>query len=217
MGKSIRSLLLLFSVAALMAASGITALADEQSKSIKEVVAEIRQTQNLEPGQKIDCKKVTDKQLEELGDAWMDIMIPDPEQHEMMDRMMGGPGSESLASAHRMMGARYLGCIQGGPYGGGMMMMPGMMSIMGNFGPGGMMHGYYDGWMHSWGGGIFMWIIFLIVIGVIVYLIVVAGRSRHYYPTHGSPGESAQDILKKRYARGEISKDDYERMKKDIS
>ncbi|MHB8173836.1 MAG: SHOCT domain-containing protein [Nitrospirota bacterium] len=54
----------------------------------------------------------------------------------------------------------------------------------------------------------------LIVIGVvllIVWLVKKSGIERG----HGE--ESALDILKKRYAKGEISKEEYERMKKDIS
>jgi putative membrane protein len=86
------------------------------------------------------------------------------------------------------------------------------------YGGGQMMGGYngYGGWMHSCGGGIAMWIIFLVVIGLIAYLIL--GPTRHHGSStaNGMHTESAHDILKKRYARGEISKEDFERMKKDI-
>lgn len=69
--------------------------------------------------------------------------------------------------------------------------------------------------MMGWGfGGMFMWLIFLIIIVAGVYLIVKGGRSQT--PSGGLPGESALDILKKRYARGEINKEDFDRMKKDI-
>ena len=62
-------------------------------------------------------------------------------------------------------------------------------------------------------GGIFMWIIFLIVIGVLIYFIVQAQKTKGQTPTQN---ESHLDILKKRYAKGEIAKEEYERMKKDL-
>ena len=49
--------------------------------------------------QKISCEDLTDDQLEVLGDYYMEQMHPG-EQHEVMDEMMGGEGSESLRQAH---------------------------------------------------------------------------------------------------------------------
>ena len=77
-------------------------------------------------------------------------------------------------------------------------------------GPGGwgpMMH-YGFGY-----GGMFMWIIFLIVIGLLIYFIVQSQKTKGQTPTlHESP----LDILKRRYAGGEITREEYERMKKDL-
>ena len=78
-------------------------------------------------------------------------------------------------------------------------------------GPGGlgpMMH-YGFGY-----GGMFMWIIFLIVIGLLVYFFVQTQKTKGQTPAQG---ESHLDILKKRYANGEINKEDYDRMKNDLA
>ena len=87
-------------------------------------------------------------------------------------------------------------CGGGGPYG---------PQGPGGWGP--MMH-YGFGY-----GGMFMWIIFLIVIGLLIYFIVNAQKTKSQTPTQN---ESHLDILKKRYAKGEITKEEYERMKKDL-
>ena len=75
-----------------------------------------------------------------------------------------------------------------------------------------------DGWNHmmyyGFGyGGMFMWIIFLIVIGLLVYFIVQARKPKGQTPTQN---ETCLDILKKRYAKGEITKEEYEGMRKDL-
>ncbi len=62
-------------------------------------------------------------------------------------------------------------------------------------------------------GGMFMWIIFLIVIGLLIYFIVQSQNTKNKMQTQN---ESPLDILKRRYAKGEVSREEYERMKKEL-
>jgi len=74
-----------------------------------------------------------------------------------------------------------------------------------------------DWHMGSWGhmmGGVYMWIVFLVILLVVVYFIVQATRPRS--SNREAPEESPMSILKKRYAKGEISREEFERMKKDL-
>jgi putative membrane protein len=59
-----------------------------------------------------------------------------------------------------------------------------------------------------------MWILLLVIIGVIIF--VIFNRSQQNSPGFGASKESPLDILRKRYAKGEIQKEDFERMKKDL-
>lgn len=61
--------------------------------------------------------------------------------------------------------------------------------------------------------GMFMWVILLIVVGLLIYFNVQARKTKGQTPTQN---ESPLDILKKRYAKGEITGEEYERMKKDL-
>lgn len=70
--------------------------------------------------------------------------------------------------------------------------------------------------MMGWGCGMgwpwpMMFIFWIVVIAGVIYFVRSTNKGR------GAPGESALDILKKRYAKGEINKDEYEKIKKDIS
>jgi putative membrane protein len=88
--------------------------------------------------------------------------------------------------------------------------------------------GRYDNWhmgpgmMGDWGMGgfgmIFMMILFwgLVIFGVIAlirWLIQSTGGRSH---SGAGTGPDAMDILKKRYAKGEIARDEFETMKKEI-
>lgn len=72
---------------------------------------------------------------------------------------------------------------------------------------------YMGGWhTFGWTGGIMilLWIVF---IAVIVFAIVQLINKGSLYAL---PKESAIDILKKRYAKGEIPKEKFERMKEEL-
>ncbi|MDP4039769.1 MAG: hypothetical protein Q8P57_04280 [Candidatus Pacearchaeota archaeon] len=108
----------------------------------------------------ISCDKLTDEQLEAMGDYYMEQMHPG-EAHEMMDHMMGGEGSDTLKQMHIQM-AKRLYCNEdvGGMMGGGMMNMMMGSGMMGNLGYG---FGY-------WNFINILYIILLIGLIILVYL-----------------------------------------------
>lgn len=78
-----------------------------------------------------------------------------------------------------------------------------------------MMGGFYGGGL-GWIGMIFGFIFFiLIVIGIIFLIVWLVKRSNH--PGAENRAESkALEILKERYAKGELTKEQYESMKKEL-
>lgn len=151
-------------------------LSPAQTKEINDVLQNIYKTQNIDSQTKIDCSKVTDDQFENLGDAYMNVMLLNQQQHEAMDNMMGGEGSATLKQAHINMGRSYLGCWSN--YDSGPVYMPmmggfGMMGGSGSYGNyyapsgmmgwSGMMGGYYGGF--GWVTMVLVWT--LLVLGII--------------------------------------------------
>ncbi len=89
-----------------------------------------------------------------------------------------------------------------GPYGP-------MRDGYGGYGMGpGMMGGYGYGY-----GGMFMGILFLVLLGIAIYFIV---KNVNFKNGIGLAKESPLDILKKRYAKGEITKEEFDRVKKEL-
>ena len=79
----------------------------------------------------------------------------------------------------------------------------------------GMMYGYGGYGTMGWLGPIFMiafWV--LIIIGIVFLIKWLAGLSRSESPSERV--ETPLEILKERYARGEINKDEFEEKKKDL-
>jgi hypothetical protein len=56
------------------------------------------------------------------------------------------------------------------------------------------------------------WLIVLVLVGVVIYFLVQVSKSKG---SGGSIIETPSDILKKRYAKGEIDKEEFNRKKKD--
>lgn len=82
----------------------------------------------------------------------------------------------------------------------------------------------YQDWMHGpWGMGmgifslLFMLTFFVLVIVGIVLLLRWLWSQSKSSSAQAPPGESPVDILKKRYARGEIDKEEFNTKLKDLS
>ena len=77
--------------------------------------------------------------------------------------------------------------------------------------------GFIGGWNqmmnfgYGYGGGIFMMFMFAIVIGLIIYFIISNTKSNRYT---GGNSETSLDIAKERFAKGEITEEEFEKMKK---
>lgn len=137
---------------------------DGHSLLVEEALKPILEAQSVGDISKIDCKKISDENLETLGDAAMEKMLGSSEQHEIMDKMMGGEGSDSLKAMHKNIGLRYLGCgnrsnLNNLKYGNPM---------MGNFGFNNMM-GWGWGWpFFGWITMILFWVLLVVVIAALV-------------------------------------------------
>ena len=151
---------------------------------------EINEAKNIIDS-KIDCKSLSNSQLEILGEYYMEQMHPG-ESHELMHKMMGlQEGSEAEEQFHLNM-AKTIYCDESG----------GMMG-------GGMMGSYptYYSYNSFWN---IPRLVFLIgIIALIIWLIYKFTKKK-------KESETPIDILQKRYAKGEINKKQFEKMKKEI-
>ena len=168
----------------------------------------------------VACADLNDEQFGVLGEYFMGQMMGD--SHASMNAMMiQAHGEEGEGQIHVVMGKRLSGCDTSatvpGTSGGWMpmmnMMWGGWSSPFGNnnstnnmmnfgFGP---LGGF--GWIFM----IFWWI--LIIAGIVALIKWLTSQSRG--PREGE--KSALEILKERYAKGEIDKKEFEDKKKDLS
>ena len=174
------------------------------------VLAQESHDSEIEEGKKLvesktSCDTLSHEQLEAMGEYYMEQMHPG-EAHELMDNMMGGEGSASLKQVHINM-ARRLYCNDNVYIGYGMMGSGGMMNMMGR----GMMGSYPASYAYSNYG---YWSIFWIVLFAAAIFLIVWSIRR--FGIKKAASETPLDILKKRFAKGEITKKEFEDMKKEL-
>src|SRR3990167_5833426 len=148
----------------------------------------------------IGCDKLTDEQLESIGDYYMEQMHPG-EAHEIMDNMMGGEGSESLKQVHINM-AKRLYCNENVYMGYGIMGSGGMMNMMGSY-PANYDYSNYGYWNIFW----------ILLFAATIFLI---GWIIHRFGIKKTASETPLNILRKRFAKGEITKKEFEDMKNEF-
>jgi putative membrane protein len=68
----------------------------------------------------------------------------------------------------------------------------------------------WDGWGWHMTGMWFFWILLIVAFVLLIRWLVVSPRNPE------APHESAEEILKKRYARGDIDKEEFERRLNDL-
>lgn len=76
----------------------------------------------------------------------------------------------------------------------------------------------WNSWGNMWGGGFgFGWIFMLVFWGLIIWGIFALVRGVGGHGSHKEHGEKTPlDILKERYAKGEINKEEFDAKKKDL-
>ena len=167
----------------------------------------------------VACADLNDEQFGVLGEYFMGQMMGD--SHASMNAMMiQAHGEEGEEQIHVVMGRRLSGCDTSatvpGTSGGWMpmmnMMWGGWSSPFGNTSTNNMMNfGFGPLGGFGWIFMILWWI--LIIAGIVALIKWLTSQSRG--PREGE--KLALEILKERYAKGEIDKKEFEDKKKDLS
>lgn len=222
--------LTLFSVIALLAFSGFLvgqkAIAQTDDHTAREEAAGKLVWERLQ-SKEIACTNISDEDFGTLGEYFMGTMAGD--SHEAMnERITQIHGEEGEEQIHVALGKRLSGCDTSAAFpaeGGGWtpmmnMMWGGWSSPFNNVGNSNATNNMMNfGYGSSFGGGlgiIFMILWWVLIIAGIVALVRWISNSTQ--STGGTPSnKSALDILKERYARGEVNKEEFEEKKKELS
>jgi uncharacterized membrane protein len=184
---------------------------EEHGRDIDIVLDEILQSTQALTLSEVSPDTVPSALLEELGDGVMSLLLNDEWYHERMDAMLGGEGSSQLAAYHRDLGEQYISADGNlnelNSYYGRGMMTGGMMGFS-RYSQSGSRWNRWDMGSHSWLWGL------PVIIGLLVLIILTVA-----HPTirkRRKPDSQALIILQNRFAKGEISKQEFEKMKKII-
>ena len=145
----------------------------------------------------VECQDLTNDNYAALGEYFMGQSIGDTQRHavmnQMMTSMMGEKGEEQM---HVVMGKRLSGC--------GVGFMP-MMGYYGN----NMMGGWNGFGLLGWLPMLIFWALLILGVVALIRYLARLGQTRE--------DKTPLDILKERYARGEINKKELEEKKRDLA
>lgn len=228
--KKILILFLIFFASAFFFTAGAQTNENSESHTAAEEAEGKEIWQKLQSKER-ECSDLTNEDFERLGEYFMGQMLLNKHEtmNKMMENMMGKEWEENM---HVVMGKRMSGCVSNAefPQGGnefmGMMQMPYMMNNLGNFNSSNWpmwRHGQNN--MMNWGGfgmglgfgiiGIILMILWWVLI-IIAIVLLIKWLLRRLKEGEGK-NSSALNILKERYARGEIEKQEYEEKKKELN
>ncbi|MBI2074691.1 MAG: SHOCT domain-containing protein [Candidatus Levybacteria bacterium] len=162
---------------------------------------------------KLECKNLTNDNFESLGEYFMGQSFGNTQSHALMNQMMKNMmGDQGETQMHITLGKRYSGCDIAAAYPqNGWGFMP-MMWVGGGGNP--MMGsgwGNMIGWfgIFGWLSMLIFWILLILGVVALIRYLGKSGLSRD--------AKTPLEILKKRYASGEINKKEFEEKKKDLS
>ncbi|KKT26083.1 MAG: hypothetical protein UW11_C0021G0008 [Parcubacteria group bacterium GW2011_GWA2_43_9b] len=172
----------------------------------------------------LKCENLSDENFGALGEYFMGQMAGDSHEamNNMMIRMMGEEGEEEM---HIAMGKRMSGCepnaaIPQNMMNSGMMQMMIGSGMMGNWSNSLALNNNFTNPMSmmNFGFAPFGWIFMilfwaLVIAGIVALIKWIAGQNK----TESKNNKTALDILKERYAKGDINKKEFEEKKKDLN
>jgi putative membrane protein len=167
----------------------------------------------------ISCGNLSDGDFGVLGEYYMGQMLGDSHKaiNEMMTRMHGEEGEEQI---HIVIGKRLSGCNTSASFPTGSSGWMPMMNMMWGSWSSPLGLNQTNNSMMNFGfspfGG-FGWVFMLLWWVLIIVGIVALIRWLTSHSKSGNSSRSALDILKERYARGEINKQEFEEKKKDLN
>lgn len=162
----------------------------------------------------LTCKDLSDDNFEVLGEYFMSQMTGTSHEamNTMMMQMMGEEGEKQM---HVVMGKRFSGCDTSAAFPSqGIGFMPMMQMMMGGWSSPSGFNSMNNMMNFSYGFGFFGWVFIILVWALVI--VALAALIRWLFQRAGSRENSALEILKGRYAKGEIDKKEFETKKKDI-
>lgn len=202
-------------VTVILSVSGTVFAAETTLTPAQEIAAGLAILQKLQ-AKEVSCATLTDPSFELMGEYFMGQMMGDA--HEAMNaaikQRLGEGGEEAM---HISMGKRFSGCdVSAALPLGGSGFFPMVQMMGGIFTPSiwagsTMMNGW--GMMSGWTGISWAWMLLWYVLAVMLIALGV----RWLVKVRHAPHRSSLDILKERYAKGELSKEHFEEMRKELS